>query len=356
MSFPLNSKATITGTSRADLNGQEVIVGNLANGRYTVVLPNGTSIKLKPERLSALASTGAIPGLPAPLQKLFNNPALQQYLTQITGALEQLNTMFPGYSPQMIIGGLLLTFFAVGFLLGFMRASLLVSIGIMFFKFGMPAYTQKGGGTSGMQAAAGAVGGTVGTKIKQVTGFTVSANQALLGLGVVLFLLFRLSAPAAAAAAVYRPSSSRGTGGEEDLDEEDEELFGVARQLYTWDDVTTAYTTGYNDVEKKKELTEGLNDFTTNNKKKEARAKRAEYSSAPPPMGGARTTAAASSGWGMGQYFTLFMIGNTVYSLGKTSSGGFDPSLVMVGLQTMPKWRLGLNAFLILRLFGLSPV
>ena len=57
----------------------------------------------------------------------------------------------------------------------------------------------------------------------------------------------------------------------------------------------------------------------------------------------------------MMQIFTLGMIGKTVYDLGNTASG-WDQTTFLMNLQTMPKWRLALNAFLILRLIGMSPI
>ena len=85
------------------------------------------------------------------------------------------------------------------------------------------------------------------------------------------------------------------------------------------------------------------------------------YSSAPPPMGGAgrHSGSARSSGSGfasMGNMFTLLILGNAVYSLGKTPAGGFDPQLIIPNAQLMPKWRLALNVMLVLRLFGMSPI
>ena len=358
--FHVGSKATIQNTSRADLNGQEVTIASAlaSNGRYTVTLSTGSSIALKPSNLVPFAATGGIPGLP---------PAVQQYVHQFTQLIRQFNTMVPsGYDPKLFLGGLVVFFFVFVYFVGFMRTALCLSVGSVLFQYGRNAYQQAGGGKNGVQAAAGAIGTSASFKIKQVTGFTVSSTQALLAIGVLLFVLVSLSAPSSPTP-TYQHQASSAEQGDEDLDDDDAAFFGVSKKLYTWEEVENAYKIGFNDVEKKENVQEGLEDYSKQHKKKEPRPSTAgsPYSSAPPPMGRARgggghvpsRSGGGFGGFGIGSMFTLLMLGNTVYSCGKhPATGSFDPSLVVPGLSALPKWRLGLNALMLLRLFGLSPI
>jgi hypothetical protein len=365
MSLHVGSKATVQNTSRADLNGQEVTIASAlaSNGRYTVTLSTGSSIALKPSNLVPLPSTGGgIPGLPPAVQQY-----VQQYVQQFTHLIQQFNTMVPsGYDPKLFLGGLVVVFFVFVYFVGFMRTALCLSVGSVLFRFGRTAYQQAGGGKNGVQAAAGAIGTSASSKIKQVTGFTVSSTQALLALGVVLFVVVRLSAPSSPTP-TYQHRASSAEQGDEDLDDDDAAFFGVSKKLYTWEEVENAYKIGFNDVEKKENVQEGLEDYSKQHKKKEARPSTtgSSYSSAPPPMGRAggggghapSRSSGGFGGFGIGSMFTLLMLGNTVYSCGKhPATGSFDPSLVVPGLSALPKWRLGLNALMLLRLFGLSPI
>lgn len=367
--FTLGTKATIQNTSRADLNGQQVTIAsalNESNGRYTVTLSSGASLALKPGNLLPITSSSGIPGLPPSLAGLLNNPAIQQYVQQATNMITQFNQLIPTcYGPQLFLSGVVVFFFIFIYFFGFMRSGLLISVSFVLFRFGSPAYKQAGGGKNGAQAAAGAIGTTASSKIKSITGFTLSPNQSLLGLGVLLFVLFRLSAPSSPTPTPAYHRASPADHDVDDLDDEDAAFFGVPKKLYSWQDVENAYTTGFNDVEKKENMKEGLEDYTKQHKKRESRPSttRTSYSSAPPPPpggragSGGRVPSRSSGGFGIGSMFTILMLGNTIYSCGKNpATGSFDPSLVIPGLRSLPKWRLALNALFLLRLFGMSPI
>ena len=323
MSFTQGTKATIQNlVSKAELNGSEVVIGALlSTGRYEVMLSNGTKMALKPTNLAAVPAAG----FP------FNNPMVQQYMAQLQNILTPIQQLFPGHDPKIVAGGLLGLLVLFSFIFGMMRSALLLSVVAVIFQFGLKPFKQAGGGKAGAQAAAAALGATTSNKIKQVSGFTISSNQSLLAVGVLLFVAFRLTGPSSAVPAYggdASSSSNNDINDSDDLDDEDAEFFAQAPKLYTWSDVSQAYIKGFADVANQKTLDEGLTDFSKKNKKKEPRSERqrtdSEYSSAPPPPPPLRQTSSASSGgWGMMQYFTLAMLGNTIYGLGKTPAGGF---------------------------------
>jgi hypothetical protein len=353
--FQQGSEAQIQHTSRADLNGQLCRVGELVNGRYQcTVLATNKIISLKPEKLCT----------PSPFAKFMNNPLFRQYFNQAQTLLNQFN--HTGYDPKLIIGGVILLFLALVYLFGFMRGGLILSVVFLTLSNGQSAYKNAGGGKNGAQAAANEVGTRLSRRIKSITGFSVPAKYTLFGAGVALFVLLRLTAPASTSSYAMPASTNAGSTntGTDDLDEEDAAFFGISEKLYTWEDVENAYKVGFNDFQKKESLNEGIEDYTKNHKKRERRNVNDDtrrYSSAPPPMGGAgrHSGSARSSGSGfasMGNMFTLLILGNAVYSLGKTPAGGFDPQLIIPNAQLMPKWRLALNVMLVLRLFGMSPI
>ena len=326
MSFTQGTKATIQNLVKAELNGSEVVIGALlSTGRYEVMLSNGTKMALKPTNLAASPAAG----FPS---SLFNNPMVQQYMAQLQNILTPIQQLFPGQDPKIVVGGLLGLLVLFSFFFGIMRSALLLSVVAVIFQFGLKPFKQAGGGKAGAQAAAAALGTTTSNKIKQVSGFTISSNQSLLAVGVLLFIAFRLTGPSSAVPAYgggdASSSSNNDINDSDDLDDEDAEFFAQAPKLYTWSDVSQAYSKGFADVANQKTLDEGLTDFSKKNKKKEPRSERrrtdSEYSSAPPPPPPLRQTSSSSSGgWGMMQYFTLAMLGNTIYGLGKTPAGGF---------------------------------
>lgn len=324
-SFTQGSKASIQNlVSKAELNGQEVVIGALlSTGRYEVMLSNGTKMALKPANLLPTSSTTG--GFPS---TLFNNPMVQQYMAQFQNILTPIQQLVPGVDPKMVVGGLLGVLVLSSFLFGMMRSALLFSIIAVVVQFGLAPFKRAGGGRAGAQAAAAALGATTSNKIKQVSGFSISANQSLLAVGVLLFIAFKMSGPSATP--VYGGGSSSSSHNDindsEDLDDEDAAFFAQAPKLYSWDDVSQAYSKGFADVSNQKTLEEGLADFSKLHKKKEPRSGTtgSRYSAAPaPPPLRSQATSSSSGGWGMMQYFTLAMLGSTIYGLGKTPAGGF---------------------------------
>jgi hypothetical protein len=55
--------------------------------------------------------------------------------------------------------------------------------------------------------------------------------------------------------------------------------------------------------------------------------------------------------------FTLFILGQTVYSLGiqGSTTGSWDYKMVVVNAKNLPPLQMALNGFMLLRLFGMSP-
>jgi len=366
MQFPRGSRATIQNTSRADLNGQTVVLGafDSSKGRYSVLLDDGRSISLKSENLLPASSSSSSSGMAGKLSGMLNNPQVQQYLAQLQAAVNQLNTIFPGVDPKIVLGGFLLSTVVLIFFFGMARGVLLLACLGAIMTHGLTPYKQSGGGVAGAQAAMNAMGTKTSSTIKKYSGFTVSANQAMIGVCLVAFLVFRLTAPSSPSYTATRTRAGATADGNdmddvEDLDDEDAEFFAAESQkLYTWEDMTSAYHFGI------RSDTADILTFTKNYQKKKTTTKpqqqrsRSNYDDIPPPRPPMPPRASQSTtGWGFSDLFTLAILGNTVYTLGKdTATGSFDPNLIVPNFRQLPPWRMGLNALMLARLFGFSPI
>ena len=283
--------------SKPALNGQTVVVGawKQQTGRYTVLLTSGEKIDLKPSNLLPLPSPTPSPtgGLAGGLAGMMNNPQVQQYISQVQTILTQFKQLMPGTNPKFVIGGLLVLVVLFIYLLGMMRGTIFLCLFGTAFQLGMPAYKTAGGGKAGVQASVQAIGTKASTTIQQKTGYTVSAKQAMLGIGVLLFLVFKLTAPSAATSYARPPSVNTDESNEEELDDEDEEFFAKSETLYSWEDMTKAYSFGI----RKQEM--DLDQFTKDfQKKTQPKTEYRQSSSTPPPHPSRTGAPRAASGFG----------------------------------------------------------
>jgi hypothetical protein len=348
--------------SRADLNGKQAVVKNgTMNGRFVCTV-DGTSeqISLKPANLELLASA------PAPGQGWAGRAAEVQ--RQVQETLDRVQAMLPpGTNPTVVLGGAALLVGLFAFMFGLVRTALLVSVLIFAVRNGADDFK-----TGGAKAAANAIGTKVSRKVLSVTGFTLAPMQALGLVVVVLLLLMRITGGGGGGGTPPSDRSSpRGydstVGVDDEIDDEDPLIFGMNNPTYSWDEMEAAYKAGFEDANNEDTTFETSLPAMKKKASKKAKKKKKKRRRAmgedddfgmPSSYGGGGSGGGGGGGgggFGMMQIFTLGMIGKTVYDLGNTAAG-WDQSTFLMNLQTMPKWRLALNAFLILRLVGMSPI
>ena len=366
--------------SRGDLNGKEATVRNATmNGRFVVLVQGtGEQISLKPGNMQLLAAAppaggggGGASGSPFSAERIAEiQRQVQQFVSQIQSMVP------PGTNPTIVLGAgaVLLGLFAFTF--GLMTTALLVSVLVFAARHGADSFRAAGGGKEGAKAAANAIGAKVSSKVRSVTGFNLSPMQALGLVAVILLLVLRITSSVGSGGVASPKQRGQGNsfdpfsstvGVDDELEEEDPLIFDSG-PTYEWKDMELAYKAGYDDaIDNEKSFQESLTGLKkkqeeTRQKKKKKKKKRQrrrpamdDYDDMPPPSSYGSGSSGGGGGFGIMKIFTLGIIGKTVYDLGN-GPAGWNQQTFLMNLQAMPKWRLALNAFLVLRLIGMSPI
>ena len=424
MSFQPGQKVTLTGLSRAELNGQTGTVSSFdaAKGRFNVILVGGQTMAIKPANLQA-AAAGAGGGMFGGAGAA-GGPQMAQAQAQAEQMLRKLQAELGKYVPEgMSIQSVLVIFavlaVAAWMILGFLRAVLLVALVVATLRLGLPAYQAGGGGRAGATAAVKAMGQAVSGRLQSASGGKVSLSwwQGLLLATVVFLVLWQPFGPATAGvagggggggggAADMPPGmdeSYMGSGGDDDAVEDDDDdldiddytgggsssgggggsLSAAVRDSMA-ELVDKAYQAGWDDAGSDETLDfgaskkavmqeiegmaaaavagaaeEGSSSGSSGGRRRKPRRTSSNFGSSsgsPPPMPPPR--ARGGGGMNMFSFIPIVFIGKQLYDLGAVPGQGFNFQLMVTRVQdpnVMPRWRLAILGFFVLRTFGLSP-
>lgn len=366
MSHPyVHRRVKVTGTSKAELNNQQGLVKNYStdNMRYTVALDNGRSVALKPANLIPIdnadeAASGGIPGMsgiPAmsgmpDLSKLMGMmpPWLMQKLMRgeipgLDDAERLLHSFLPPGVTLMHIGGATVLFLAMTYKLGFMKTLVLFGLVgfILFLAHG--AFSRAGGGINGVKAGGQAVGEYVSDKIFETTKQKVSYN---VGLGVAVVALLGVLYYVLFAGFVSSLFS-----------------FGSSGNDYSYDEppitASEAYSKGFEDGSAGRPRDWSSHVTLARQKFEENQKYHGEsFSSAPSGSSGFSLGSlfGGGGGFGIGKLMSLGFFARQVYTLGSVPGGSWSMELAYANFMNQNTMQKCLFAFMLLRLFGISPI
>mmetsp|Transcript_20188 Transcript_20188/g.34052 ORF Transcript_20188/g.34052 Transcript_20188/m.34052 type:complete len:355 (+) Transcript_20188:34-1098(+) len=354
MSGPfVGRRVKITGTSKADLNGQTGVAQSYSPStmRYTVLLSSGTSVALKPANLLPDGSEdeggGGFPagGMPDMNQVLHMLPSwLREKLARgQTPDMNDLQRLLPPGVTLVHAGGGLAVFVVLAFKVGLLRALLLCGLlGFLVTIFDITAYSRAGGGISGLMAAAEAAGQQVSHRVG-----TMSQQQLKLS------PMMSLGALAAVVLAVFYFVLVSGSSGSASFSSGEPSYGSYTPPRHFSPSMTLeqAYDLGYAD---------GASGEGRNWAGHEAATPSADnadyYPEYPPSPPLQRSDGGISNFFSFGKLFTLALLGKQMHGLGAAPGGGWSYHLAMANLANQSAVQKGFLALMVLRLFGMSPI
>jgi len=306
----VDKRVKVISTSQEDLNGQQGDATSFDSdkGRYTVLMDSGKTVSLKPMNLETIPGElrnsrpagmpAGMPGIPQGYEEAAKQA--QMWLQTLQRNLP------PGISPQMLVGGIAgLTVISI-YILGFMKAILVLGILFSGLFLGFPEFRSSGGGLKGMRAAVSKLENTIIQYASTRTGFSISSMQAR----IIVVLLFTMMVGLVLGETLFRSVPDFSTPG------------------FIEESAFVAYQKGFLSAENGEEY---------NNPYKDQSESVAESSS--------------SAGYSMGnyvlKYIPLLMLGKTVYDLGGQP---FDIQVAIANLQNVPTWKKMLMAIAVFRI------
>lgn len=345
MSAPyIGKRVRICETSRAELNGQTATAVQFDReaGRYKVQLDSDRSkvMALKPNNLEPLpeseqdqgggggfpGGTGGIPGLPPFIAQYLNNPRFAQAAqTARQFAAQAQRLLPPGLDPKHALyagGGV---FALLAFLVGMLRAAVLLGALMVAVMKAMPDYQANQGSGKIRAVLAGIKGSVAGmaddlvNRINTTLGNKVTvprmAGVPLVGILAAVLVWFAVVSPLRA---------GRAAG-----------FMGSGQQSAVQSAVDQAYFLGYQDGSQGKEMGES----------------KPENVQVPPSA----PLSASGSRFGWSQMISVGILGKMVFDLGKTGSG-WDPRFAMQSARNLPTQQMMIAGFMVARLLGISPI
>lgn len=342
MSAPyINRRVKVTGTSKPELNDQEgrATGYNRETNRYTVLLDNGRSVSLKVANLipgpveddspsSGIPGMSGMPGMPD-MSKLFAMmpPWLSSKLMR--GEMPNMNDLIRLLPPGVTlthIGIVSVLFFVMVFRYGFMKSLIFFSFVVGSLYFGYTPYVEAGGGVSGLKAASNSLGRKFSYFIYSLTQQNIPEHLSIIALGAV------------SVAMLYYVFIQ---GGLAPIDSQSQ----YSGPTFTAED---AYDEGYADAKANRP-----HDWIGSDSYRYASSRDRSASGV---RSGSGFGAFSMPSLGIGNIFTIAMLGRQVYSLGSIPGGGWDMGLAYSNFMHMATMQKVFMGMMLLRLFGLSPI
>eukprot|EP00939_MAST-03C_sp_MAST-3C-sp1_P002085 g2085.t1 len=268
-----------------------------------------------------------------------------------------------GTSRRNLLGGGITALLVLIFTLGFTRALLVLSVIVYLFQSGtvftfMNNIAANGGLQQALKLSGRHLGDDVATRflvpIAGPRGSNWKYGLGCLFLGILLLMRATGSGGSSASASGSTYASPISSSSYTDADASDTDALQVLQAAYQagWDDNEANAAFGATDLYK-------LRNSLTNQRAREREWKRneAQYEARNGDGGGGGSLFGGSGGFGIGKLISVAVLGNSVWTLGKSpSSGSWDYRAAIQNFQYLPTYRKALMAFLILRVLGLSPI
>ena len=328
----IGSTVTLQGlVSRSDLNGLQAVIKADRGDRYLVSVKkdSGDVEMLRVKKTNVVATPAS--KIEEMLKQYMGAELVAQMKANVTEVKTRFSRQVRKISPNLtenqalIAIGVLIALFV--FFVGFFRSVLLCGIFIymMFLQIPTVIRTYR---PQGMAKMAQAVAQVIGKDFAKRTIWKVSPARAtwtngLMALCALLFVAFRFTASSSSSSSSYSKSSD------------------VLQEAYD-----AGYRNGWADA------TDDNSDFGAHRKYIPSDT----YSDAYSSSSGTMSSSSSSSSFGIGKMISMGMLGYNAWKLGQTGMGGWDPKLAMERFTHLPTYRKALFAFLLLRLFGLSPI
>lgn len=329
----IGSTVTLQGlVSRSDLNGLQAVIKADRGDRYLVSVKkdSGDVEMLRVKKINVVASPAS--KMEEMLKQYMGAELVAQMKANVTEVRTRFSRQVRKISPnltenQALMGiGLVLALFV--FFVGFFRSLLLfgVFVYLMFLQIPTVIRTYRPQGMAKMaQAVAQVIGKDFAKRtISKVSPARATWTNGLMALCALLFVAFRFTASSSSSSSASSYSTSSSDALQEAYD--------------------AGYRNGWADA------TDDSADFGAHRKYVPADTYSDAYASS------SGTSSSSSSSFGIGKMISMGMLGYNAWKLGQTGAGGWDPKLAMERFKLLPNYRKALFAFLLLRLFGLSPI
>lgn len=344
VSQPPSTIVKVVNTSRENLNGQLGIVLAYQNdrGRY-VVLVTGVSqeqVSLKPENL---VKASWLEQFKAQYQLMQNNPQVQQQLAAIYSKIQGLT----GTKPEYVGVAALVLLLASVYFLGFNRTLLLLS-SLMLVVITILPDLQVGATPQQVLRNAPMRFRAVIRQNVPMVGDRIADSSILSGLVAAVLVFFFVNAlvgGGSRGSASSAPPPMSTTGSSSPTPRMDRALLEDYYQK-GFEDGKAGLKFGTSlPVATPQGVDTGTSSATT--------GASSEYawpgSDYIPPSPSPRPSALSKlMNWS--SLFSLYVVGSTVYTAGRTVEGGFDPQLMMVNLRMLDPWKMGMLALSVYRL------
>jgi hypothetical protein len=360
MSAPfINTRVKIDGTSKSELNGQQGTATsyNSESMRYTVMMDNGQPVALKVVNLipigeagQAGASGGGGGGGGFPGMAGMGMPDISQMLNQLpvpawlkekltrgeTPTMDDLRRLLPPGVTAMHVGAVAASFLLMFFKFGIIKTVILFALLGFIAYAGFGAFSEAGGGVSGLKAAGTAVGERLSAEVEKRTQRNIPPNLALGALGAALLAaMYYIFLTGGSAAPSFQPYSAP-------------PYPGLAAR--------DAYGRGYDDAQggKTEDWSRHADEFSGSSMGSMGSSMGSMGSSM--GMQPTQSSGGMFAGFGFGKMFSLAILGKQIYSLGSVPGGGWDINFARVNVMNMSAMQKGMMMFMVARLVGMSPI
>ena len=331
VSQPPSTMVKVVNTSRAALNGQLgiVLAYQTDRGRY-VVLTTGAAqeqVSLKPENL---IKASWFEQLKAQYELMQNNPQVRQQLRTIYTQVQRTT----GVKPEYVGGAAVVLLLAAVYFLGFSRTLLILSTLLMVFIMVLPDLQA---GTPLPQLVRN-VPMRFRALVRQnvpVVGDRIANSNLWSGVVAAVLVFFFVNALVGGQSSkAVPPPPAVGTTVPPPV--------ATSRAL-----LEDYYKKGFDDATAGLEF--GTSLPATTPQGADAPADFAwPGSQMPPPPPPAPSALSKLMNWS--SLVSLFIVGNTVFSAGRTADGGWDPQLCFANLRLLDPWKMGMLALSVYRL------
>lgn len=334
---PPATMVKVVNTSRDALNGKMGVALAYQNdrGRYVVLMTvSQEQVSLKAENL---VKGSWMEQMQAQYELFQNNPQAKEQISKI---YRQVQTA-TGVKPEYVLGGALVVFLASIYFFGFSRVMMVLSFCMLIGLVILPDLQSGVPMRQVLRNAPMRFKAMIRTNVPYV-GDRIANSNVLTGLVIGVMIMFFVNALVGGGGAAKKPPTPPLAGG-------GGPPFATTKPMADRAMLEDYYKLGFEDGQADKVFGTSLPPPVTETPKgvdTDYAWPGSDY--VPPPT--APKPSLLSKFTSLSTLLSLFVVGNTLYTSGRTAEGGFDPQLMMVNLQMMDVWKQGMLAMSVYRL------